>query len=953
MDETPPHRFGQRPARALSDIPSDQAFLSWREGHNAAVVVCALAEDALLHADGDPPAEAPDRAILSLALQRQWSAGEGESRVPAYARLLTEIDRDAERRATWIQATNRCDEGAQLHSSQPQRALELYQDGLKLFETLGDEKGAGRCRGNIGQLLIDHELAEQGVGECMQAIDLHAALHYDRGVLMHLGNVMRVLGKLSRWDDALTFAHERVALSHRSDPSRLTAAYADLGSCALQLGRRDEAERAYAEATAALDLVQMPAALQAQYERVGGLAHALGRLDDLQRDMPRVQQRIMVGLQILDAPVLPPLGTILTAFRQAVDRHDTSGMYEALAQSACWSALVFEHVLAEQLKTTIINENDSAHQWNLLARRLALACCLSFVDRGPFDEYALYGAWTLDQRVMKARAYALKIGAIQQEAEQDHESAHLSLTAAQALHSMIGDRDAAGPWFPEAFRELAVPSPTRGEFHRLMVRAAQAPFVGDTADDTRRTLEALLEAASREGTTLDVTDAYTRLAIHSAAQQQAVQSDEWFARADAGFTSLEAIGISVRDESGRAHNKLKMLVHLIEFLEREGRYGEAALVGVPALREAGWFIESFGPDDYVTRAKNYKSRMLNVLSRAYERLGSYEKALGYADRMCAWAEETGDRSALAAAHHLRAWALRSLLNPADALVSAKIDVDLQRELGNRREIAIALVAAAEIHADLGAFEEAGRIAAEALDYAGDDPSASAERRDARYALARVADATGAREDAIRLYSAVLEEEEAAPGHAWIVTAGILAARLVAADRIAEATRIAERAWAASAQVHAPTPRLAAGSALARCRLAMNTLAGTREAIDILLECCRLVEGIRAEMRDEWHKTAAAQARLEPFELLLAVLVDVIVIDPNPQWKRLAFQVAERAKARALAESIAASAAHAAEATGFQFTGLTVRPVDPREQITRAEFNEVRDMLREDAGLARS
>jgi hypothetical protein len=84
-------------------------------------------------------------------------------------------------------------------------------------------------------------------------------------------------------------------------------------------------------------------------------------------------------------------------------------------------------------------------------------------------------------------------------------------------------------------------------------------------------------------------------------------------------------------------------------------------------------------------------------------------------------------------------------------------------------------------------------------------------------------------------------------------------------------------------------------------------------------------------------------------LLLSTLLAVIEIDPDPSWKRLAFDVAERTKARALAESIAASAAREAEAKGYRVTGLSVRPEDPREAIARAEFTTLRDLLRREAG----
>ena len=831
-----------------------------------------------------------------------------------------------------------------MHSSQPQRALELYSESLRLFESLGDEKGAGRCRGNIGLLLLDHDRLQEGVGECMAALELHARLRYDRGILMHLVDVLRAARQLERWEDGVRLSRDRVGVASRSEPSGLAAAHGDLGWFALQMGQREDAEAAYREAVAALDHVQTPQGLKRQIDTLGPLAHALGHAADLQNDIPRLQQQISKNLQALDLRAHAPAVKIIARFRRAAGTNDNDAMFEALAQSECWSAVAFERALFDHAVATLVDDQAEARQWSSLARRFALAYCRAFINRGPFDEFALYTAWSLDQRVMKARAYALTVRAIDQATADDRESAHASLTAAHSLLSLIGDRKAAGSWFPEAFRELAVPQTTRTSIHRLMFTAAQESSVG-RPEDERQTLEALFELASREGVTLDIADACTRLGIHHAQMQRATEAAEWFALAEQRFRALEAVGISIREETGRAHNKLKMSVHLLEFLEREGRYGEAAFVGVGGLRESDWFIESFGHMEYVPRAMDYKTRMLHALARSYERLGSYEKSLGYADRMLAWSEQTGQRSAIAAAHHSRAVAQRALLKLKEAQTSAQADLDIQRELGDRREIAVAAVLCAEVAMDQGDVQRARELATEAIESAGDRQNAASSRRDAQYVLTRLAEHDGETAEAIRLYTGILAEEEAAPGPGWIATASVLAERLVGADRVDEAIAIAERAWRASQEAQSHALRLTAGCALARCQLAIDTGAEVRKAIDVLLECCRLAETVRSEMADESHKTSAAVAGVLPFEMLLSTLVRVVAIDPDPGWKRLLFDVAERAKARALTEAIAASAAREAEMQGFRLTGMSVRLVDPREEITRADFMMVRDMLR--------
>jgi tetratricopeptide (TPR) repeat protein len=949
MPEPPTYRFGQREARPLTGIPLDVSFLSWNRGYNASVVLCAQAEEVLLCDDEDSPSDALDRAMLAMSLSSQWSPKDDESGTLAYVAALRNIQHDAAQRAAWQDAGNRLGQGAQLHRSEPVRALELYREALELFEGLGDEKGAGRCRGNIGLLMLDHQHVEEGVGECMKALELHARVNYDRGWLMHLGNVIGAAFRHERWEDALSLGRQRIPVTARSQPAELAAAYGENGWLALQLGQRADAEQSYRDAIAALDFVQTPAGFKRQIDKVGALAHALGHAQELQDNIPRLQQETTSRLQSLDVAHLVPSGRIIDDFREALKADDHTAIYRALAQSECWSSLAFESALAQQAIYTLLGEQQTASEWMALARRFALTYCRSFLDRGPLDEYSLYTTWSEDKRLMKARAYSLKLAGLKQATMDDREGAAASLQASFNLHALIGDRDASGRWFPEAFSEIAVSVKSRTAMHRLMFRAYQEDAVG-RRDDAQRSLSELLDLASREGTTMDVVDAWTRLGIHYAGAQRPPDAMEWFARAEQGFRSLETIGVSVREFTGRAHNKLKMCVHLVETLERAGRFSEAAFVGVASLRECDWFIASFQHPEYVPRAMDYKSRMLHTLARAYERMGGFEKALAYADELLAWAERVGDASARGAAHHSRALALRALLRPADASAAAQADLDAQRQIGDPKEVAVALVLCAELAMDEGDMTRARELADEAVAMAA-NPRAGSSARDGKYVLARIAEHEGMPEEATRLYTEILADEEALPGPNWIATATVLANRLLEAGRAADATAMAQRAWHASAEVHSLPLRVNAGCALVACQLETGGVDAIRTAIDVLVDCCRMVEAIRGEMADEAHKTSAASAWLRPFEVLLATYLAIVEIDPNPEWKRLAFTIAERAKARALAESIAASSARAAEAQGFRLTGLTVRPEDPHEAIVRTDFSSLRDLLRNEAAMS--
>jgi hypothetical protein len=942
------HRFGVREPRALNRIQPDVDFLSWSDGHNAVVVSCALAEDALLRQAEDSAADSLDRATLAMSLGTEVLPKDVASHVAEYCRTLRDIRLDEVRSSAWHTAGERLAQGGQLHGSQPVRALELYQEALKLFESVGDGKGAGRCRGNIGLLMLGHNHLEEGLEECMQAMQLHAPLHYDRGCLAHLGTVINVFQTHKEWEDALQLSALRLTSALRSDPTGVTIVFADAGWFAWQLGRRDVAEQHYEQAVVGLERVQTKAGYEQQIGSLRRLAHALDHQAQLEQELPRIHQQIIGNLQVLGFTGPLPALRIIDAFQSAIEHEDDKAVYAALAPSESWSALAFECALAEHARAAFSDDHEKARRWNAAARRFALAYCRSFLNRGPFDEYALYSKWTGDQHLMKARAFGLKLKALEQAAH-DGAAAYASLNDAFEVHALLGARDAAGRWFPEAVRELEVDAAARAGMHRLMFRAAQESVLN--REDERRSLDALLELATRTGTTLNVADARTRLAIHCVQTQRAAEAAEWFARADEAFAELESIGVSVREEPGRAHNMLKMRVHLLEFLEQEGRFGEAAAVGVAALREVDWFLLSFEHVEYVARAFDYRSRMLNALARAYERLGGYEQALGYADQLRAWSERFGNKSGLAAAHYHRATTLRELRHLSEALASAQADLELQREIGNPAETAVSLVLCAELAADLGDDARARAWAMEVLDLAASDTGAGASKRDAHYVLARLAEKAGRGEEAIQLFTGILAEEERQRGSAWIFTAAVLAEQLLHAGRAADALPLAERAWNAASAIQSQSLRLSVGFALAKCLRQVGTASAIQQAIEVLLECCRRAETIRRETKEETYKTSVAVAWVQPFELLLSILLDVIASDPNPAWTQLAFEIAERAKARALAESIAAAAARAAEAEGFRLAGMSVRPMDPREEIARVEFTALRDMLRREAGSA--
>jgi tetratricopeptide (TPR) repeat protein len=945
--EDPPadYRFGSRQGAAIRDVPADVTFLSWGGAANAAAVLTDEVEGTLLE-DEEAPGDRLDRALLAASLASQWLALRGEAGFLRHCWAIDAIRHDPGRRQLWDAAVARSSEGVRLHASHPARALELYTEALKLFEAAGDDKGAGRCRGNLGLLALQRQQFPAAIEQCTAALELHERVQYDRGCLMHLINLLAANMQLGRWDAAHELCGRRLLVARRIDPCATAAVRADLGWCAWQLGQRDRTQRAYEEAVGDLARVQTPAGLARQVEALGPLAHALGRAPELQARLPLLQQEIARGLQALDVAAPAPSGLILRRFQDAIERHDEEGIYASLAQSECWSALSFERVLAEYTVAALLDDRGGERRWAGVARRLALAFCRSFLDRGPYDEHALFQTWNTEQRVAKAKAYALKITALAQASSGNDTAARAALATAWDLHRLVGDRHAGGPWFPEAYQELDVPPAARGRMHALMVAAYRASAVG-SRDDERALLMELLAVASEHGTALNRADAYVRLGIHHAQAGRRSDAATWFARAEQAFRQLERVGISIVEETGRAHGRLKLAHHLVAFLEQTGRDGEVPGVAVPAVREAGWFIEGFGHSEYAIRAMGYKSGMLYALTRAYERLGSYHKALTRAEELQAWSERIGDLSGIGAAQHAKAVALRALNQVPDALAAAEADLELQRGRGDRREIAVALVLCADLYLELDRVEEARAAAQQAIECAGGEAGAAQAARDARYVLARAAGREGDPAEASRLYMEILREEEAAPGQEWIATALALALAQLDCGRPEQALQTSQRAWSAAASVASLPLRAKAGYVWARCQLATGEGPAVRKAIDVLLDCCAQVERIRRETTDEWHRTSIAVAETAPFELLLSVLLSIVRIDPDPAWTRLAFEIGERAKARGLAESIALSAAREAESRGFRLAGLSVREIDAREEIASAGFDDVRAMLRQE------
>jgi len=123
----------------------DRPFLAWGEGSNAAAVLHIYGETLLrvsVRTDEGATPHRLDLTNLLVGLEELAEPG-----LAAHTKTLREIANEPGRHAAWQRATQVMDEGVRCHHSAPERALDLYEDGRRRFDAVGDRKGAGMCTG--------------------------------------------------------------------------------------------------------------------------------------------------------------------------------------------------------------------------------------------------------------------------------------------------------------------------------------------------------------------------------------------------------------------------------------------------------------------------------------------------------------------------------------------------------------------------------------------------------------------------------------------------------------------------------------------------------------------------------------------------------------------------------------------------------------------------------------
>jgi len=294
--------------------------------------------------------------------------------------------------------------------------------------------------------------------------------------------------------------------------------------------------------------------------------------------------------------------------------------------------------------------------------------------------------------------------------------------------------------------------------------------------------------------------------------------------------------------------------------------------------------------------------------------------------------------------------LKSLGRISEALAEALADVELQRRLGVRREIAVALNTAATLHFEMNQLADAERTAKESLHLVENNESALSEKASALYTLGAIAATHRDWKEAAKSYKEALEIDEARCAEDDAVNSmSALAGALLKDGQVAEAARFAEQAWNRSARIQSFWGRYSAGYYFAACKMTSESRTDWYDAVNILLEVCSLAKRMRSEAREEAHKIFHSIEFNDSYHLLIEALVALSGQDVS--LRRMVFETVERAKARALVESIAAAAQQEAERQGECLGGILAYATDPREELVRAGYDETMTLLRREAGLA--
>jgi CHAT domain-containing protein/tetratricopeptide (TPR) repeat protein len=413
------------------------------------------------------------------------------------------------------------------------------------------------------------------------------------------------------------------------------------------------------------------------------------------------------------------------------------------------------------------------------------------------------------------------------------------------------------------------------------------------------------------------------------AAEKQMESCEWPAGRRHGLQACRQ-AVSLWENVGDGHEVANALIKLGDLEVGEGR-GSAALdayekaraaalrskddrLHAVALRAIGLHLTFSGDARRAAEVLTESVRLarasghpqveagaLQLLGWALRARGDYEKALEAGERAATLARERGDLATEAWAVHLSGLTFANLGDLPRGLNLCRRAAELSRAARDRRAEALALSDAGWIFYRAGRLESAEetlRAVADLQRAAGNRPGEAL----ALVSLAHVSAALGRGTEAAANYHRALFLARAANSPAFEAHALSGLGRLAAAsgDPTAARTFFGEE-LALRRRLEDPAGEAQAALALARLDREEGRLDAARERIEAALA---RIEGLRVRFRSPDVRVFASASSQPLYDFAVDVLMRMNEVSPNAGFDRLAFEMAERGRARELREGLA-------------------------------------------------
>lgn len=168
--------------------------------------------------------------------------------------------------------------GAALRESNLARALELFQESLRLAEATHDQALVAQNLRSIGIIYVYLRDQRQGLGYYYRALAIGQQLHDERRVVIELSNIGLAYDLFNQLDSAQVFQERAYALARRL-PTHTNYILYGLGNVARKRGRVAQARAFYRASIAESQQVQHLRSLHFAYVGLATLYQQLGRVD--------------------------------------------------------------------------------------------------------------------------------------------------------------------------------------------------------------------------------------------------------------------------------------------------------------------------------------------------------------------------------------------------------------------------------------------------------------------------------------------------------------------------------------------------------------------------------------------------------------------------------------------------------------------------------------------------